>query len=195
MAWHGIASHIHSIVHAPSVSLLWYWVTLSLPPSTSMLPSSSLIAPSSPPCTSLPLLIPWRPRSPLLRLIFFNLLRPESRGEKSIRLFISRVSEMVHLTLSCSPFIPLSFHSHSPLFVFFFTPLPYAAFSSLSRSLADGAQLRLTCGISFLNSRFALKFHAIAAIPTTTPPMIAVLVFQLAGCEYQPPAGDQTCLG
>lgn len=160
-----------------------------------MLPSSSLIAPSSPPCTSLPLLIPWRPRSPLLRLIFFNLLRPESRGEKSIRLFISRVSEMVHLTLSCSPFIPLSFHSHSPLFFFSFTPLPSAAFSSLSPSLADGAQLRLTCGISFLNSRFALKFHAIAAIPTTTPPMIAVLVFQLAGCEYQPPAGDQTCLG
>lgn len=193
MAWHGIASRIHSIVHAPSVSLLWYWVTLSLPPSTSMLPSSSLIAPSSPPCTSLPLLIPWRPRSPLLRLIFFNLLRPESRGEKSIRLFISRVSEMVHLILS--PFIPLSFQSHSPLFFYFFTPLPSAAFSSLSRSLADGAQLRLTCGISFLNSRFALKFHAIAAIPTTTPPMIAVLVFQLAGCEYQPPAGDQTCLG
>lgn len=102
---------------------------------------------------------------------------------------------MVHLTLSCSPFIPLSFHSHSPLFVCFFTPLPSAAFSSLPRPLADGAQLRLTCGISFLNSRFALKFHAIAAIPTTTPPMIAVLVFQLAGCEYQPPAGDQTCLG
>lgn len=195
MAWHGIASRIHSIVHAPSVSLLWYLVTLSLPPSTSMLPSSSLIAPSSPPCTSLPLLIPWRPRSPLLRLIFFNLLRPESRGEKSIRLFISRVSEKDHLILSCSPFIPLSFHSHSHLFVFFSTPLPSAAFSSLSRSLADGAQLRLTCGISFLNSRFALKFHAIAAIPTTTPPMIAVLVFQLAGCEYQPPAGDQTCLG
>lgn len=93
------------------------------------------------------------------------------------------------------PFFPLSFHSHSPLFVFFFTLLPSAAFSSLSPSLADGAQLRLTCGISFLNSRFALKFHAIAAIPTTTPPMIAVLVFQLAGCEYQPPAGDQTCLG
>lgn len=191
-----MALRIHSIVHAPSVSPLWYWVTLFLSPSTSMLPSSSLIAPSSPPCTSLPLLIPWRPRSPLLRLIFFNLLRPESRGEKSIRLFISRVSEMVPLTLSCSPFIPLSSHCHSPLFVFFFfTPLPSAAFSSLSRSLADGAQLRLTCGISFLNSRFALKFHAIAAIPTTTPPMIAVLVFQLAGCEYQPPAGDQTCLG
>lgn len=107
MTWHGIASRVHSIVHAPSVSLLWYWVTSpSLPPSTSMLPSSSLIAPSSPPCTSLPLLIPWRPRSPLLRLIFFNLLRPESRGEKSIRLFISRVSEKDHLILSCSPFLP-----------------------------------------------------------------------------------------
>lgn len=121
MAWHGIASRIHSIVHAPSVSLLWYWVTLSLPPSTSMLPSSSLIAPSSPPCTSLPLLIPWRPRSPLLRLIFFNLLRPESRGEKSIWLFISRVSEMVHLTL---PVLPL--------FLFLFIPtLPCLSSSSL----------------------------------------------------------------
>lgn len=110
---------------------------------------------------------------------------------------------MVHLTLSCSPFIHLFSHSPSvsslppsPLVFFFFsTPTPSAAFSFLPPSLADGAQLRLTCGISFLNSRFALKFHAIAAIPTTTPPMIAVLVFQLAGCEYQPPAGDQTCLG
>lgn len=135
MAWHGIASRIHSIVHAPSVSLLWYWVTLSLPPSTSMLPSSSLIAPSSPPCTSLPLLIPWRPRSPLFRLIFFNLLRPESRGEKSIRLFISRVSEMVHLTLSCSPFIPLLFIPTLPSLSsssLLFPPLPSLPFHAPS---------------------------------------------------------------
>jgi hypothetical protein len=28
-----------------------------------------------------------------------------------------------------------------------------------------------------------------------TPPMIKVFPFQLCGCPYQPPAGDQTCLG
>lgn len=38
-------------------------------------------------------------------------------------------------------------------------------------------------------------FHAIAVIPMTTTPITAVLAFQLAGCPYHPPAGDQTCLG
>ncbi|KAF2207846.1 hypothetical protein CERZMDRAFT_71331 [Cercospora zeae-maydis SCOH1-5] len=33
-----------------------------------------------------------------------------------------------------------------------------------------------------------------AVIPTTTPPIMAVLAFQFEGCEYQPPAGDQTDL-
>jgi len=31
--------------------------------------------------------------------------------------------------------------------------------------------------------------------PTMTIPNTAVLAFQFEGCEYQPPAGDQTCLG
>ena len=30
---------------------------------------------------------------------------------------------------------------------------------------------------------------------TRTKPTTAVLPFQLPGCAYQPPAGDQTCLG
>ena len=34
-----------------------------------------------------------------------------------------------------------------------------------------------------------------AVMPTQTRPTIAVLRFQLGGCAYQPPAGDQTCLG
>lgn len=38
-------------------------------------------------------------------------------------------------------------------------------------------------------------FHAMAVIPITTAPITAVFAFQLAGCEYHPPAGDQTCLG
>ena len=38
-------------------------------------------------------------------------------------------------------------------------------------------------------------FHAIAVIPKTTTPITAVFAFQLAGCAYHPPAGDQTCLG
>lgn len=50
-------------------------------------------------------------------------------------------------------------------------------------------------GILYLNSRSALMFHAIAVIPAMTTPIIAVFAFQLAGCAYQPPAGDQTCLG
>jgi len=36
------------------------------------------------------------------------------------------------------------------------------------------------------------------AAPTTATPTsaaTAVLAFQFTGCEYQPPAGDQTCLG
>lgn len=37
--------------------------------------------------------------------------------------------------------------------------------------------------------------HAIAVIPITTAPIIAVFAFQLAGCPYHPPAGDQTCFG
>lgn len=38
-------------------------------------------------------------------------------------------------------------------------------------------------------------FHAIAVIPKITTPITAVFAFQLAGCAYHPPAGDQTCLG
>lgn len=34
-----------------------------------------------------------------------------------------------------------------------------------------------------------------AVSPTTTAPKTAVFFFQLDGCAYQPPAGDQTCLG
>ena len=37
--------------------------------------------------------------------------------------------------------------------------------------------------------------NAIAVIPRTTTPIIAVLAFQLAGCAYHPPDGDQTCFG
>lgn len=38
-------------------------------------------------------------------------------------------------------------------------------------------------------------FHTIAVSPNMTTPIIAVFAFQLAGCAYHPPAGDQTCLG
>lgn len=31
--------------------------------------------------------------------------------------------------------------------------------------------------------------------PNITTPKTAVFAFQFAGWEYQPPAGDQTCLG
>ena len=37
--------------------------------------------------------------------------------------------------------------------------------------------------------------HATDVIPNMTTIIIAVFVFQLAGCAYHPPAGDQTCLG
>ena len=46
-----------------------------------------------------------------------------------------------------------------------------------------------------LNSRSALTLHVKAQIPTIIVAMTAVLAFHLAGCAYQPPAGDQTCLG
>jgi hypothetical protein len=37
--------------------------------------------------------------------------------------------------------------------------------------------------------------HAHAVMPKMVRPMMAVLPFQFFGLEYQPPVGDQTCLG
>ena len=37
--------------------------------------------------------------------------------------------------------------------------------------------------------------HATDVIPNMTTIIIAVFAFQLAGCAYHPPAGDQTCFG
>jgi hypothetical protein len=50
-------------------------------------------------------------------------------------------------------------------------------------------------GILSRCSRSALMLKAMAAIPTTKAPMMAVLALQLPGWAYQPPAGDQTSLG
>lgn len=52
-----------------------------------------------------------------------------------------------------------------------------------------------TSGILYLNSLSALTLHAMAVIPTTTPSIMAVFARQFLGWAYQPPAGDQTCLG
>lgn len=46
-----------------------------------------------------------------------------------------------------------------------------------------------------LYSRSALMLQVIVTMPMITMPMTAVLAFQLAGCAYHPPDGDQTCLG
>jgi hypothetical protein len=50
-------------------------------------------------------------------------------------------------------------------------------------------------GILSRYSRFALTIQAIPTRLATTRPMAAVFAFQLAGWAYQPPDGDQTCLG
>lgn len=50
-------------------------------------------------------------------------------------------------------------------------------------------------GILVRTSRSALIFHVTAVMKIPIKPMIAVFVRQLAGWPYQPPAGDQTCLG
>lgn len=50
-------------------------------------------------------------------------------------------------------------------------------------------------GILCLNSRSALRLNARAVMPRTTAMQTAVFAFQLEGCAYQPPDGDQTCLG
>ena len=50
-------------------------------------------------------------------------------------------------------------------------------------------------GILCLYSMSALIFHTTAVIPTMATMTTAVLAFQLAGWAYQPPDGDQTCLG
>jgi hypothetical protein len=44
-------------------------------------------------------------------------------------------------------------------------------------------------------SRSALNFQVTATMAAMTAPAMIVFPFQLAGCVYQPPAGDQTCLG
>lgn len=41
----------------------------------------------------------------------------------------------------------------------------------------------------------ALNFQVTATMAAMTAPAMIVLPFQLAGWVYQPPAGDQTCLG
>ncbi len=45
------------------------------------------------------------------------------------------------------------------------------------------------------NSVSALIFQVQQMKPKITAVQMAVLRFQLAGWAYQPPAGDQTCLG
>ena len=54
---------------------------------------------------------------------------------------------------------------------------------------------RPSSGNLVLTSRSALTFHIKAVMPKMTTPKIAVFAFQFAGWAYQPPEGDQTCLG
>lgn len=68
----------------------------------------------------------------------------------------------------------------------FFTEHPHVHYPMLDKH---------TSGILYLCSLSALTLHAIAVIPTTTPSMMAVFARQFLGWAYQPPAGDQTCLG
>jgi hypothetical protein len=70
----------------------------------------------------------------------------------------------------------------------------------LSQSMARGAYYRLgkkrpCSGILSRYSRFALTIQAMPTRLATTRPMAAVFAFQLCGWAYQPPDGDQTCLG
>lgn len=50
-------------------------------------------------------------------------------------------------------------------------------------------------GILCLTSRSALSLKVRAAMPIMTPMKAAVFTFQFEGWAYQPPEGDQTCLG
>lgn len=50
-------------------------------------------------------------------------------------------------------------------------------------------------GMMYRCSLSALSFQAPATTPSMTRPMMAVFCLQFAGWVYQPPAGDQTCLG
>ena len=50
-------------------------------------------------------------------------------------------------------------------------------------------------GILCRYSSSELSFQIAAVMPKITAPAIAVFFFQLAGCAYQPPEGDQMCLG
>ena len=54
---------------------------------------------------------------------------------------------------------------------------------------------RWRSGILSRYSRFALSIQAMPTMLPRARPTTAVLAFQLAGWAYQPPAGDQTCLG
>lgn len=54
---------------------------------------------------------------------------------------------------------------------------------------------RPSSGILSRCSSLALSIQTPARTPDITAPMTKVLAFQFAGWAYQPPAGDQTCLG
>jgi hypothetical protein len=79
-------------------------------------------------------------------------------------------------------------------------PAPAAWGQSWSLGRMDMTYYRLgkkrpCSGILSRYSRFALTIQTMPTMLVRTRPMTAVLPFQLLGCAYQPPAGDQTCLG
>jgi len=53
----------------------------------------------------------------------------------------------------------------------------------------SGSGIRAHCSFSALNR------NTTATTAKMPRPSLNVFVFQFLGCEYQPPAGDQTCLG
>lgn len=50
-------------------------------------------------------------------------------------------------------------------------------------------------GILWRYSSSPLILNVRQVMPKMMTPKMAVLAFQFFGCAYQPPAGDQTCLG
>jgi hypothetical protein len=78
--------------------------------------------------------------------------------------------------------------------------LRYRQFSSGGGAARLGSYYRLGknrpgSGILSRYSWSAENFQTIATTMTIPAPAMAVLAFQFAGWQYQPPAGDQTCFG
>lgn len=131
-----------------------------------------------------------------LSLLYLDVVVSPSDPE---RLVMHEILPYVHVSFLFTPVILLLLLLSFLVFDYLTAPAAKLISITSARALAC-AYCRLGkklpgSGILYRTSRCALMFQQIAVNPTIMAPNIAVFARQLCGCPYQPPAGDQTCLG